>query len=81
MGGYRQLETPGSDPRTQLGMGAIGTGHNDSDVSYFEQRQIVGGIPQGQNLHLLSTQMSLQGGQRLAFADVWAQQVLSLIHI
>ena len=56
-------------------MGAIGPGHHDSNIGRIEQRQIVGGIPQGQNLHLLSTQMSLQGGQRLAFADVWAQQV------
>ena len=58
MGGCRQLETPGIDPGTQRGMGAIGPGHHNSNIGHLEQRQIVGGIPQGQDLHLLSTQMS-----------------------
>ena len=42
MGGCRELETSGSDPGTQLGMGAIGPGHNNSNVGHLEQRQIVG---------------------------------------
>ena len=74
MGSCRKLETPGSDPGTQLGMWAIGPWHNNGNVGHLEQRQIVGGIPQGQDLHLLGTQMTLQGGQGLAFADAWAQQ-------
>ena len=55
-------------------MRAIGPRHNDSYVGHLEQRQIVWGIPQGQDLHVLSTQITLQRGQGLAFADVWAQQ-------
>ena len=79
MGSCRQLKTPGSDPRTQRGMGAIGPGHHDSNVGHLEQRQIVGGIPQGQDLHLLGTQMMLQGGQGLAFADAWAGGIAATV--
>ena len=42
MGGGRELETSSSDPGTQLGMGAIGPGHHNSNIGHLEQRQIVG---------------------------------------
>ena len=61
MGSSRQLKSPCGDARTQLGMGSIRPRHNNSNVGHLEQRQIVGGIPQGQNLHLLGTQMIAKG--------------------
>jgi len=75
MGGAGQLKSSSSDAGTQLRVGAIRPWNNNSDIGHLEQRQIVRRISQSQDLHLLSTQMSLQGCQGLAFADVRAQQM------
>ena len=59
----------------QLRMGTIRTRHHHRQVRHLQQGQIIGGVPEGQHLHLRFTQTLLQSRQGVPFADPPAEQV------
>ena len=60
-------------------MGALHAGHHHRDVRHLQQRQIVGGIAQGQHLHLWAAHALLQRRERIALAHLRAQQMTHAI--
>ena len=56
-------------------MGTLGTGHDHRKVRHLQQGQIVGGIPQGQHLHIRFMEALLQSRQGVSLADLSAKQM------